>query len=94
MKYYKIALFYSYFGSGYSLMSYPKWVAAIFGIGEIVNQNYLIVLGGAAIFFATCIIVGWWYINSGFFEAMQEVTNKHNLLAKEIRNSKIFKGKR
>lgn len=75
-------------------MSLPKWIAAVFGIGEVVNKNYLVVLIGAVIFFATCIVLGWLYIKSGFLEAMQEVGNKHNLLAKQLRNSKIFKGRK
>ena len=93
MRFYNLALFYSYFNTGYSLMSFPKWVAAVFGIGEVVNRNYLLVLGGAFLFFTACILVGWLYIKSGFLEAMQEVGNKHNLLAKQLRNSKILKEK-
>ena len=91
MRFYKSALFYSYFNTGYSIMSLPKWIAAVFGIGEVVNKNYLVVLAGAVVFFALCLLAGWAYIKSGFLEAMQEVGNKHNLLAKELRNSKLFK---
>ena len=72
-------------------MSFPKWVVAVFGIGEVVNKNYLIVLLGAFGFLAACIFVGYLYIKSGFLEAMQEVGNRHNALAKELRNSKLFK---
>lgn len=72
-------------------MSFPKWVAAVFGIGEVVNKNYLLVLGGALAFFGLSVLVGYIYIKSGFLEAMQEVGNKHNLLAKQLRNSKILK---
>ncbi len=75
-------------------MSLPKWIAAVFGIGEVVNKNYLVVLTGAVIFFIICLLAGWWYIKSGFLEAMLEVNNRHNALAKEIRNSKLFKVKK
>ncbi len=72
-------------------MSLPKWIAAVFGIGEVVNKNYLVVLGGSILFFILCFFAGWAYIKSGFLEAMLEVNNKHNLLAKQLRNSKLFK---
>ena len=80
-----MALWYSYFNTGYSVMSFPKWVMAVFGIGEVVNKNYWVVLGGALIFLVSCLFVGWLYIKFGFLEAMQEVGNKHNLLAKQLR---------
>ena len=74
-------------------MSLPKWIAAVFGIGEVVNKNYTVVILGAFAFFIACVFIGWIYIRSGFLEAMQEVGNIHNLLAKQLRNSKILKGK-
>lgn len=78
-----------FFERGYSFMSYPKWVMAIFGIGSVVNKNYLIVVIGAFLFMVLCVIVGWLFIKLGFFEAKQEVANQFNLFQKEMR--KVFK---
>lgn len=92
-KWYKLALLWSYFNQGYSIASFPKWVAAVFGVGEVVNKNYFTVLIGAFIFGIFCIFVGWICFKSGFIEAMNEVGNRHNLFMKEVRNSKLFKEK-
>ncbi|GAF90404.1 unnamed protein product [marine sediment metagenome] len=87
---YKLMLFKAYFEHGYSFMSYPKWVVAIFGIGEVVNKNYNIVIIGAFIFFISCVVIGWLFIKWGFYEAQQEVSNQFNLFVKELRKRKTI----
>jgi len=85
MKYYKLALWKYYFEKGYSIMSYPKWVIAIFGIGEVVKKNYLIVCFGAFLFLILCILIGKWIWKSGFADAETEVSNVVNPFVKQVR---------
>jgi len=92
MRYYKIALWKAYFEKGYSFLSYPKWVLAIFGVGQVVNKNYWSIVLYAFIFAFGCLLVGKWCYWSGFTSAELEVNNKINPFVKEMRNSKIFKG--
>jgi len=91
MKLYKLALWWTYFNQGYSFASFPKWILAVYGIGEVVNENYLIVSLYAFFFLIFCIFFGWVIIKSGFLEALNEVQNKNNQFMKEVRNSKLFK---
>ena len=85
---YKLMLLKAYFESGYAFLSYPKWVIAVFGIGEVVNKNYLVVLTGVLFFFFACLLGGWIFIKFGFLEAQQEVSNQFNLFVKELRKRK------
>ena len=89
---YKLNLFKMYFEKGYSLVSFPKWVAAVFGIGSVINKNYLIVVIGAFAFMLGCILLGWIWLRYDFYLAEIEVSNQYNLFVKELRgNRKIFK---
>lgn len=85
MKFYKFALWKAYFEKGYSILSYPKWIIGIFGIGEVINKNYWMVIGGAFLFFIICILIGWLWIKAGIFEAENEVGNQYNLFVKQMR---------
>lgn len=75
----------AYFEKGYSFLSYPKWVIAVLGIGNVVNKNYLIVFVGAFLFALLCFFVGWIVFKFGFFEAEQEVSNQFNYFVREVR---------
>ena len=91
MKYFKFAKLKYYFEKGYSLLSYPKWVVAEFGVGEVINKNYGAVIIGAFVFSIFCVLIGKWFYNSGFASAELEVSNLINPFVDEVRNSKIFK---
>ena len=92
MKLYKLAFFYSAFNTGYSLTSPIKWAAAVFGIGTAIQgYNVLWILLGSVLYFALCVIVGILCYKKGWVDAINEVNNRYNPLAKELRNSKIFK---
>lgn len=73
------------FEIGYGLTSLPKWIVAVFGVGEVVNKNYTVVLVGACIFTALCVIVGWAWMKYGWYEAEIEIGNMYNLFVKEMR---------
>ena len=90
MRFYKFALWKAYFEKGYSVLSYPKWVIGVFGVGEVVNKNYLMVLFGAFLFFLLCIIVGLIWYKKGIAQAEAEVGNQYNLFVKQMRR-KIYK---
>jgi len=74
-----------YFDIGYGFLSYPKWVAAVFGIGNVVNKNYWTVVIGAFVFFLFCYMSGWLFVKHGWYEADIEVGNIFNLFVKEVR---------
>ena len=88
MKFYKFALWKAYFDNGYSLTSYFKWAIGMYGLSSLNPKMTLILF---TIYGLTCFLVGWVWMKFGFYEAQNEVTNRFNPLAKEIRSSKIFK---
>ena len=83
---YKICLWKEYFNTGYGVLNYPKWIAAIFGVGEIVNKNYLTVFVGASLFFIFCILFGKWWYSKGWILAEREVGNQFNFFQREVRD--------
>ena len=89
MRWYKLALWKTYFDNGYGITSPLKWDIGIYGASTLDTNTLLFFV----IYLFSCFFFGWIVLKSGFFEALQEVVNKHNLLAKELRNSKILKGK-
>lgn len=82
---YTLTLWKMKFDFGYGLTSYVKWVAAIFGIGEVVKNNYLAVIGGAVAYVLFCVMIGWAYVKYGWFEVGIEVGNRFNPFVKEMR---------
>jgi len=74
-----------WFDKGYSLLSYPKWVIAVYGVGEVVSGSYLLVASGALVFMAVCTVAGYLWLKKGMFIAEQEVMNQYNLFQKEMR---------
>lgn len=90
----KLALWKTYFDNGFGLMSYPKLVIAVVGVGEIVNKNYLLVGIGSILFFIACFFLGWIIIKSGFLEAINEIQNRNNLFVKEMRSYSVKRNNR
>ena len=76
-------------------MNFPKWTAAVFGIGEVVNKNYLVVLAGAFIFWVACLLLGWIILKLGIQEAQTEIGNWYNPYISEMRDvhNKVSKRK-
>jgi hypothetical protein len=86
MKFYNLAFYYSAFNTGYGLTSPIKWVAATFGIGSAIQgYNLLWILFGSVIYFLLCIAVGSLCYKHGWVDAINEVNNRYNPLAKELR---------
>ena len=95
MRLYKLAFAYSAFNTGYSITAPIKWFAAIFGIAEVTAgaPTSIIVLGAFG-YLLLCFAVGIPAFKFGWIDAMHEVQNRYNPLAKEIRSSKLFKLKK
>lgn len=94
MKFYKLAFLYSAFNTGYSITAPLKWFIAVLGLGDAFNTGQLwnIIIGGI-LYFLFCLGVGIPAYRYGWVDAVAEVANRYNPLAKELRNSKIFKEK-
>src|SRR3990167_5515124 len=84
---YKFALLYSYFNTGYSFSSPLKWFAAVVGVGEVVKDNYDMVILGMIIYIIFCIIFGYFIYKWKIVLALQEVENQYNLFVKEVREN-------
>ena len=82
---YKFNVYKVWFDKGYSILSYPKWVIAIYGVGEVVSGSYLLVASGALLFALFCAVVGYLWLKYDLFIAEQEVSNQYNLFQKEMR---------
>ena len=94
MRFYKLAFAYSAFSTGYSITAPIKWFAAIFGIAEVTaGASTNIILLGAFAYLILCLAIGIPAFKYGWIDAMNEVNNRYNPLAKELRNSKILKDK-
>ncbi len=92
MKFYKLALHKAYFDTGYSLLSYPKYVLILGGIGSVIltdgESTGLIMFLGVLVGIA-CYLIGRWCYKSGFIKATIEVSNQVNKFVQEMR--KVYK---
>ena len=86
LKLYRLAFIYSAFNTGYSLVAPLRLLIQIFGIGEIINKNYLLVLIGMIFYFIFCLVVGIICFKKGWVDATNEVQNKYNPFVKEVRH--------
>lgn len=93
MKFYKFALWKAYFDKGYALLSLPKYILFLMGMGDIIasqgdTKNVLMIGSG---FFVFCFLLGFIWYHYRITDAENEVQNQFNPFAREVRNSKIFK---
>jgi hypothetical protein len=87
MRYYKFALWKSYFDRGYSVTSYFKYLFAIVGIAGLEGK---ILISLFLLYGFSCFVVGWIWYHFGIATAEQEVANNYNLFVEEMRK-KTFK---
>lgn len=91
---YKIILHKNYFDTGYGLTSFPKYIAAVLGIGNaIVNQSLSEIIIGGLIYAIVCYVIGFFWFRNGWVEASAEVGNQYNPFVKEVRTKLIKKTK-
>ena len=81
---YKIALLNGYFDKGMSITKYIKNLLFISGLASDGQKFWIIVLLGG-IYLASCFFIGWLAYKYEYVEAEMEVGNRHNRLAKELR---------
>ena len=96
MKWYRLALLKAYFEKGYSLLSYPKYVLFLMGLGDVISSDgdYTNVVIIGALIALGCFIVGWICFRFEFINAELEVQNRFNPFVKEMRetyNRKVYK---
>ena len=88
MRGYRFVLFKAYFDKGFSLTNYLKYMIAFFGLASRDIKSTLWI----AFFYAiACWIIGFIWIKYGFYDAENEVSNRFNPLAKELRKSMKIK---
>jgi uncharacterized transporter YbjL len=96
MKFYRIALFLAWFNKGYGITAPLKYLVALFGVSNaIATQNIILTMIVGIIYIIFCFILGAILYHIGFADAENEVTNRYNPLAKELRNKlkirKVYK---
>jgi len=79
---YQICLLKSYFDKGLGLTNYVKYFIAFFAMASL-DVKLTLYLG--IIYAILCFFLGWWWFNSNFIEAENEIGNKYNLFVKEMR---------
>ena len=88
MKWYKLALHKAYFDQGYALLSYPKYILILSGIGSLLltegESTFTVAMIGIIIGIG-CYLIGMWCFKSGFVKATVEVQNQYNAFVQEIR---------
>lgn len=88
MKGFKFCLHKQYFDKGFTLLNYLKYPLTIIGIGAIFSKvSVWWIIGIAAFYGLVCYILGWWWLNKGFFDAENEVQNKYNPFVREMRKA-------
>ena len=88
MKWYKLALHKAYFDTGYGLLSYPKYILILAGVGSMLlteGQSTLTVAILGCVIGFLCYLIGRWCYKSGFIKATLEVGNQYNAFVKEMR---------
>lgn len=87
MRFYKFALWKSYFDTGYGLMSLPKYVLILAGFGDVLSSGGKVsnIFIGGFIFGIVCFFLGKWWFKVGLAESMNEVGNRYNLFVKQMR---------
>ena len=82
---YKILLWKRYFDTGYGLTSYLKYGIALFGLSSL-NVSQTLTLGIA--YGLLCFVFGWIWYRYQFVEVENEISNRFNLFAREMREMK------
>lgn len=81
-----VALMDHYYQNGLGKLSIIKWiVGGIAGLDILVNQRLEVMILLFTGYIIACFIVGWIWLERGFFESAVEVGNKRNKFVKEMR---------
>ena len=94
MRFYKFALWKAFFDKGYSLLSYPKYILILMGVGDVIasgGDSTKVIIFGIAFGFI-CFLLGMFWFRFKVVNAEIEVGNQYNPFVKEMR--KVYKPKR
>jgi len=81
---YKTVKVKAYFDKGYGLTHYIKYVIAIFGItSNMLGLTMFIVF----LYIPVCFLIGWWWLNHGWYTREIEVGNEFNQFVGEMRKA-------
>ena len=91
---YKFNLWKAYFDTGYSMLSYPKYILFLVGLGDVIANDgeYIRVLVIGFFLAIVCLVFGKVWFKYRFIDYQLEVQNQYNPLAREIRE-KFIKNK-
>ena len=82
----KICLYKRYFDTGLALTNYFKYFIILFGAYSFVEKIDLKITFVLMILYAVgCFVLGWAWLNSDFYKADIEISNKYNLFVAEMR---------
>lgn len=94
MKFYKLAFFEACFNKGYGVTAPIKYLVALIGISNsIVTENMQLAIIMGFGYVIGCFVLGYILYKIKYVDAQIEVSNRFNPYVKEMRNSKLFKGK-
>jgi len=82
---YKIALWKSYFETGYALTNYLKYGVLAFGLDYILKDKIKIAFILGIAYAIVCTVLGYYWYKTDFALANAEVGNRYNKLAIELR---------
>lgn len=96
MKYYRLAFTLACFNKGYGVTAPLKYLVALFGItNAIATEKILITMIAGISYVIFCFIFGYILYKIGFVDAENEVTNRFNPFAKQVRSKlrirKVYK---
>ena len=78
----RLVLMKRYFDTGLGLTNYFKYLILFFGVtSNDVKTTLYIAMGYAVV----CFFLGWFWLNSDFYTAEQEVSNNYNPFVKQMR---------
>lgn len=71
-----------YFDHGYGMTNYVKYIIAFTGLA---SKDMTLTLMLGFIYVPACFLIGWYWINHGWYEREIEVSNEFNWFVRQMR---------
>ena len=86
---YKFNLWKAYFDTGYSMLSYPKYILFLVGLGDVIasDGDYINVLIIGFLLGIGCLLFGKLWFKYRFIDYQLEVSNQYNPFVREMRKT-------
>lgn len=78
----KICLYKRYFDTGLGLTNYAKYFLVLFAFA---SRDIITTMVMATAYGIACFFMGWAWLNSEFYKADTELTNRYNIFVDEVR---------